>query len=164
MPTSRETKEDLSGWSNLVVEYDTKNPIVITDGSKSHKKRNHCTARGWITRDTFLRHLQRTTLRVRKSSGKVLSDSAQVLQCALEELGCEKNLLDPYAYIWDYPDKFYYQSSEPKMLTWWNKAQNIIPIVDPIQLLNLCSKLRTTLKIIVESRQISIRPIKIHSM
>ena len=38
------------------------------------------------------------------STGKVLSDSAQVLPCALEELGCETTSLDPYAYIWDYPD------------------------------------------------------------
>ena len=38
------------------------------------------------------------------STGKVLSDSAQVLPCALEELGCETISLDPYAYIWDYPD------------------------------------------------------------
>ena len=48
--------------------------------------------------------MQRTTLNVRMSTGKVLSDSAQVLPCALEELGCETTSLDPYAYIWDYPD------------------------------------------------------------
>ena len=88
----------------LGVEYDTKNPIVITDGSTSDDNRNHCTSRGWITRDTFLPHMQRTTLKVRMSTGKVLSDFAQVLPCALEELGCEKTSLDPYAYIWDYPD------------------------------------------------------------
>ena len=73
----------------LEVEYDTKNPIVFTDGSTSDTNRNHCTARGWITRDTFLPHMQRTTLKVRMSTGKVLSDSAQVLPSALEELGCE---------------------------------------------------------------------------
>ena len=38
------------------------------------------------------------------STGKVLSDSAQVLPCALEELGCETFSLEPYAYIWDYSD------------------------------------------------------------
>ena len=32
------------------------------------------------------------------------SDSAQVLPIALEELGSETTSLDPYAYIWDYPD------------------------------------------------------------
>ena len=48
--------------------------------------------------------MQRTTLKVRMSTEKVLSDSARVLPCALEELGCETTSLDPYAYIWDYPD------------------------------------------------------------
>ena len=38
------------------------------------------------------------------STEKVLSDSAQILPCALEKLGCETTSLDPYAYIWDYPD------------------------------------------------------------
>ena len=38
------------------------------------------------------------------STGRVLSDSAQVLPCELEELGCETTSLDPYAYIWDYAD------------------------------------------------------------
>ena len=38
----------------LGVDYDTKNPIVITDGSTSDDNRNHCTSRDWITRDTFL--------------------------------------------------------------------------------------------------------------
>ena len=88
----------------LAVEYDTKDPIVKTDGSTSDSNRNHCIVRGWITRDTFLPHMQRTTLTVRISTGKGLSDSAQVLPCALEELGCETTSLNPYAYIWDYPD------------------------------------------------------------
>ena len=88
----------------LAVEYDTKDPIVKTDGSTSDENRNHCNVRGWITHDTLLPHMQRTTLKVRMSTGKVLSDSAQVLPCALEELGCETTSLDPYAYIWDYPD------------------------------------------------------------
>ena len=81
----------------LAVEYNTKNPIVITDGSTSDNNQNHCTARGWIARDTFLPHMKRTTLKVRMSTGKVSSDSAQVLPCAVEELGCETFSLDPYA-------------------------------------------------------------------
>ena len=36
--------------------------------------------------------------------GKVLSDSAQVLPCAQDELGCDTSSLDPHVYIWDYPD------------------------------------------------------------
>ena len=78
----------------LGVEYDTKNPVVNTDGSTSGINRNHCTARGWITRDTFLPHIQGTPLKVRMSTGKVLADSAQVLPCAPKELGCETTSLD----------------------------------------------------------------------
>ena len=88
----------------LAVEYYTEDPIVKTDGSTSDSNRNHCDVRGWTTRDTFLPHMQRTKLKVRMSPGKVLSDSAQVLPCALEELGCETTPLDPFAYIWDYPE------------------------------------------------------------
>ena len=81
----------------LWVQYDTKNPIVFADGSTSNTNRNHCTARGWVTRDTFLPHWQRTTLKVRMWTGKVWSDSTQVLPCSLEELGCETTSLDPLA-------------------------------------------------------------------
>ena len=88
----------------LAVEYDTKKPIVKTDGSTSDSNRNHCNVRGWITRDTFLPHMQPATLKFRMSSGKNLSDSAQVLPCSLKELGFETTSLDPNAYIWDYPD------------------------------------------------------------
>ena len=88
----------------MAVEYDTKDPIVKTDGSTSDSNRNHCSVRGWITRDTFLPHMQRTTLKIIMSTGKLLSDSAQLLPCALEELGCETTSLDLYAYICDYPD------------------------------------------------------------
>ena len=38
------------------------------------------------------------------STRKVSSDSAQVLLCAVEELGCETTSLDPCAYLCDYPD------------------------------------------------------------
>ena len=138
----------------LGVDYDTKNAIVITDGSTSHDNRNHCTVRGWITRDTFLPHMQRTTLKVRMSTGKVLSDSAQVLPCALEEIECETTSLDPYAYIWDYPDNCVCQSSELRIWTWWNKEQNIISSVDPNQQPNLYLKLKTILKNIGKPRDI----------
>ena len=79
----------------LGVEYDTKNPIVITDVSTSDTNRYHYTARGRITRDTFLPHIQQTTVKIRMPTGKVLSDSAQVLPCSLEELGYETTSLDP---------------------------------------------------------------------
>ena len=88
----------------FAVEYDTKNPTVKTDGFTSDTSRNHCNARGWITRDTFLPHMQRMTPKIRMSTRKVLSDSAQILPCALEEIGCETTSLDPCAYIGDYPN------------------------------------------------------------
>ena len=99
----------------LAVEYDTKDPIVKTDGSTSDSNRNHCNVRGWITRNTFLTHMQRTTLKVRMSTGKVLSDSAQVLPCALEELGCQTTSLDPMPTFGTTRTTVCYQSSELKM-------------------------------------------------
>ena len=84
--------------------FDTKDPIVKTLGDTSDDYRNECDGRGWITRDTFLPHMQTTTLKVTLENGKVLSDIGLILPCALEELGCETTSLDPYAYIWDYPD------------------------------------------------------------
>ena len=48
--------------------------------------------------------MQTTTLKVTLENVKVLSDTDLILPCALEELGCETTSLDPYAYIWDYPD------------------------------------------------------------
>ena len=106
----------------LAVEYDTKNPIVITGGPPSSTNRNHCTSRGCITRETFLPHIQRTTLKVRMSTGKVLSFSAQVLPSALEELGCETTSLDPYTYGTTVTT-LYHQSSELNKLTWLNKVK-----------------------------------------
>ena len=84
--------------------FDIKTPIVKTTGDTSDDYRNECDRRGWITRDTFLPHMQTTTLTVTMENGKVLSDRGLILPCALEELGCETTSLDPYAYIWDYPD------------------------------------------------------------
>ena len=148
----------------LGVEYDTKNPIVITDGSTSDDNRNHCTSRGWITRDTFLPHMQRTTLKVRMSTEKFLSDSAQVLPCALEELGCETTSLDPYANIWDYLDNCVLSVLRTEDVNMVKHGQNTTSSADPTQQLNSYLKSKTILKNIVESRQIFIRRITIHFM
>ena len=86
------------------VEFDTKNPIVIKNCSRSGINGDHCDSRDWITRNSFLSNMQRTTLKVRLATRKVLSNSAQLLPCALEEIGCETTSLDRYAYGWDYPD------------------------------------------------------------
>ena len=55
-----------------------------------------------------------------------------------------------------------YQSSERKMLNCWHKEQNSLSSAHPIQQRNLCSKLRITLKNIVESRQIFTQLSTIH--
>ena len=111
--------------------YDTKNPSVITDDSTSNDNRNHCTARVWITRDTFLPHMQRTTLKVRMSTGKVSSDSAQVLPCALEEFGCETTSLAPYAYICNYPDNCVLSVLPNKDVNMVKQATNYYTISGP---------------------------------
>ena len=85
-------------------EWDTKTPVVKVSGDPTGSNRNHCKTRGWISRDTFIIHMQKTTLKVTIENGKVLSDMGLILPCALEELGCETTSLDPYDYIWDYPD------------------------------------------------------------
>ena len=84
--------------------FDTKNPIVETSSDTRVDYRNECNSKGWITRDTFLPHMQTTTLKVTLENGKILSDTGLILPCSLEELGCETTSLDPYPYIWDYPD------------------------------------------------------------
>ena len=89
---------------SISLGFDTKNPIVETLPDASDEYRNECDGKGWITRDTFPSHMQTTTLKVTLENGKVLSDTGLNLPCALEELGCETTSLDPYTYIWDYPD------------------------------------------------------------
>ena len=84
--------------------FDTKNPIVKSFGDTDDENRNEFNGKGWTTRDTFLPHMQTTTLKVSLENGKVLSDIGLILPCALEELGCETTSLVPYASIWDYPD------------------------------------------------------------
>ena len=84
--------------------FDSKNPIVKTYRDTGDDYRNECDGKGWITRDSFLPHMQTTTLKVTLENGKVLSDTGLILPCALEELECETTSLDRYAYVWDYPD------------------------------------------------------------
>ena len=85
-------------------EWDTKTPVFKVAGDPTGSNRNHCKTKGWISRETFTIHMQKTTLKITIENVKVLSDMGLILPCALEELGCETTSLDPYAYIWDYPD------------------------------------------------------------
>ena len=102
--TSAKGKDITLHEQSINFGFDTKNPIVKTYADTSDDYRNECDGKGWITRDTFLPHIQTTTLKVTLENGKVLSDSGLILPCAPEELGCETTSLDPYAYILDYRD------------------------------------------------------------
>ena len=104
MSNFSERKRYYFAWTFDKIWFQHKNPIVKTYGDTSDDYRNECDGRGGITRDTFLPLMQTTTLKVTLENGKVLSDTGLILPWALEELGCETTLLDPYAYIWDYPD------------------------------------------------------------
>ena len=85
-------------------EWDTKTPVVKVSGDPAGSNRNHCKTKRWISRDTFIIPMKKTTPKVTMQNGKVLSDMGFILPSALEELGCETTSLDPYTYIWDYPD------------------------------------------------------------
>ena len=98
--------------------YDTEDPLVRTSSPNKEIKRNHCGGKGWITRDNFLPHIQTTDLKVVKEIRKVPSDTGRILPCALEERGWEIISLDPYAYVWDFPDHFAISMLESKTYTW----------------------------------------------
>ena len=142
--------------------FDTNNPNVRTLRDTSDDYRNEYDGKGWITRDTLLTHMQTTTLKVMLENGKVLSDTALILPCALEGLGCETTSLDPYASIWDYPDNCaisILRTEEKKMV---KQRKKITLSVEPTPALNLWLKSRITLKNIAESRHQSILQITIH--
>ena len=82
----------------------TKNPYVKTIRDTRDDYSNSCDGKGWITRHTFLPHMQTTIIKVAMESGKVLSETVLILPCTLGELGCETSSSDPYAYIWNYSD------------------------------------------------------------
>ena len=146
----------------LAVEYDTNNPIVKTDGSTSDSNRNHCNARGWITRGTFLPHMQRTTLKVRMSAGKILSHFAQVLPCALVELSRETTSLDPYAYIWDNPDNCVLSVLRTEHVNMVKQGTKYYLISGHDSTTNFVFEVKNNLKNNVENRQIFTQLITIH--
>ena len=146
----------------LGVEYDIKNTIVNTDGSTNGTNRNHCKSPGWITRDTFLPHMQRTTLKVRMCTGKVLYDSAQVLLCALEKLGCETTPSDPYAYIWDYPDNCVLSVLRTEEVNMVEQGTKSYIFSGPDSGTNFVFDVTKNLENIVENRQILTQLITIH--
>ena len=48
-----------SHW--IGAEWDTKTPVVKVSGDPAGSNRNHCKPRGWISRDTFIIHMQKNT-------------------------------------------------------------------------------------------------------
>ena len=95
MSNFSERKRNYLAWTFDKPWFRHKNPIVKTYGGTSDDYRNECDGKSWITLDTFLPHMQKTTLKVTLESGKTLSDTGLILPCALEELGCETTSLDP---------------------------------------------------------------------
>ena len=75
--------------------------------------------------------------------------------------GCETTSLDPYAYIWDYLGNCLLSVLRTEDVNMVKKGTNVTLLVDPNELLNSCSKSKTTLKNTLESRQIFMRPITI---
>ena len=73
--------------------FDTKIPIVKTYDDTSGDYRNECDGKSWITRDTFLPHMQTATLKVTLEIGKLLSSTGLISPCALQELECETTSL-----------------------------------------------------------------------
>ena len=142
--------------------YDTKNPIVKTYGDTSDDYRNECDGKGWITRDTFLPHMQTTTLKAKLENGKVLSDIGLILPCSLQELGCETTSLDPYAYIWDYPDNCVISILRTEEVNMVKQGIIIMLSVEPNPALNLYLKSRPNHRNLAESRHLFVLKITSH--
>ena len=64
--------------------FDAKNTFVKTLGDTRDDKINVCEGKRWITRDTFLPHMQTNTLQFTLENGKVKSATGLILPCTLE--------------------------------------------------------------------------------
>ena len=133
---------------------DTKNTIVKTSGDTNDDHRSEGDGKSWITRDVFFLHTQTTTLKVTLESGKVLSNSVLILPCALADLGCDTSSLDPYSYVWDYPDNYAISNLWTEEVNVVKQGNSITLSVELIPALNLFSRWRTSLKNIAESQHL----------
>ena len=77
---------------------------MLKTPSKNKTNRNFCNGRGCIAPDTFIPHMQTTTMDITMEEGENFPDTGQILLCGLEKLGCETTSLDAYAFIRDYPN------------------------------------------------------------
>ena len=75
------------------------------NGDADDTFRNECDGFEWIEKDTFETHIQDITLNVKLRDGTIMNRNGQPLPCKLGELGSDSTSLDPYAYIWENPDK-----------------------------------------------------------
>ena len=141
----------------ICAEWDTKTPVVKVSGDPTGSNRNHCKTRGWISKDTFFIHMQKTTLKFTIENGKGLSDMGLILPCALEELGCEKTSLDPYAYIWDYPDNCVLSVLRTEEVNMFKQDTKYYVISGKTLRPNLCLKSKKIHKNIAGSPQLFIR-------
>ena len=63
-------------------ELDTKTPPVKVSGDPTGSNSNHCKTRGWISRDTFFIHMQKTTLKVTMENGSVIRYGIDTTLCS----------------------------------------------------------------------------------
>ena len=75
------------------------------NGDADDTFKNECDGFEWIEKNTFETHIQDITLNVKLRDGTIMNRNGQPLPCKLGELGSDSTSLDPYAYIWDNPDK-----------------------------------------------------------
>ena len=96
-----ETLESKKGIKTTVAE---QKDIDEKGADLSDTYRNDCDLNGKVNRRTFEGHVQDVTLKVCTKHGTVVSKDGLHLPCPLEELGCDTNSFDPYAYTREAPD------------------------------------------------------------
>ena len=108
--------------------------------------------------------MQRTTPKVRKSSGKTLSDSDQIFPCALKELGCERTSLDTYVYIWDHPDYCVLSVLQTEVVNMVKQRTTFYKMEAPDSTAKIMFEVNISDKSTEESQQIYTLPVMPHSM
>ena len=105
IPLEKEKNPQVAGQI-VDLGYDNKDRMVETSGPTGDDDRKHCKGRGWVSCNFLVRHVQTTTLKFKKGSGKVKSHAGHVLPRAFENFRCEIASLHPYPYLWNYLDKW----------------------------------------------------------
>ena len=143
--------DDLLGWSVYESWIWRKRSRRNHRSSNSDTNRNFCDGRGWITRDTYLIHIQRTILKIRLSIGK-----NYLIQFKICHVYWKSKVVGQHhwttvpTYVTN-PRSAFCQSLEPKTSIWWSKKQRTISLVDTNQQLFLYWKLKIIHKNTAES-------------